>query len=394
MKIALIRSAVHRHGGAERYVWHLAEEMDRRGHEVHIIARRCPELPSASIRFHAVRVSGLFSFQKVLAFARGVEKILEEERFDIVHACDRIHRCDVYQAEEGLHREWLRVSAPYLSPGARLIRSLDPLHRVLLRLEENLIGKGGARLVTAISRKGAEEIQRHFGPRETPIVYNGVDVEEFRPPTGAERAQARQRMHLAESDFAVLYVGTGFFRKGLRYLIEGFARTASPQNGKTLRLLVCGRGARGPYERLVRAHGLEARVRFVNDGPPMALLYRAADAFVFPTLYEPFGNVCLEAMASGLPCVFSSRSGGAELIRDGREGYILEDPTSADDIARLTSLCMDEEKTAAMGEAARALSLQYAWRANADATEKLYQKILGRKKAEAESASPDARIGR
>lgn len=381
MKIALIRSAVHRHGGAERYVWHLAEEMEGRGHEVHIIARRCPELPAPSVRFHAVRVSGLFSFQKVLSFARGVERILEEERFDIVHACERIHRCDIYQAEEGLHREWLRVSAAYLSPGARLVRSLDPLHRAHLRLEENLIGQGGARVVAAISRKGAQEIQRHFGRQEVPVVYNGVDVEEFRPPRGAERAQARRAMRLAEDDFAVLYVGTGFFRKGLRYLIEGFARMARPHNGKTPRLLVCGRGARGPYERLVRAHGLEARVRFVDDAPSMALLYRAADAFVFPTLYEPFGNVCLEAMASGLPCVLSSRSGGAELIRDGKEGYVLEDPTNAEDIARLTSLCMDEEKATAMGEAARALSLQYAWGANADATERLYRKILGSREA-------------
>ncbi len=376
VKIALIRSAVHRHGGVERYVWHLAEELDRRGHEVHLIVRRRPEPPSPSVRFHTVPVAGIFSFSKVLSFARGVKKVLEKEYFDIVHSCERIHRCDVYRAGEGLHREWLRVSSLYLSPWAQFIRNLDPLHNVLLKIEENLIRHGGARFVMANSRKGAEEIRKHFGTSRASVIYNGVDSAEFRPPRDSERKEMRGRIHLAESDFAVLYVGSGFFRKGLRYLIEGFAKMGSPQNGKKPYLLILGRGARGTYERLIRAHGLSGRVRFFGDEISAAQLYQAADVFVFPTLYDPFANVCLEALASGLPCVLSSRNGAAEIISDGKEGYILDDPTDTDDIARLASLCMDEEKAAAMGEAARALSLKFTWRANADETEKLYRKIL------------------
>ncbi len=376
MKIAMIRSAVHRRGGAERYVWHLSKEMDARGHEVHLIARRCPELPAPSIRFHPVRVSGLFSFSKVLSFARGVDEILENERFDVIHSCDRINGCDVYHADEGLHREWLRVSSPRLSPWARFVRSLDPLHKILLGLEENLMGRGGAKIVTAISRKGAEEVERHFGSRKIPVIYNSVDAREFRPPTASERAELRARIGLAESDFAALYVGTGFFRKGLRYLIEGLAGMKNPQGGRTPRLLIRGRGARGAYERLARARGLGGRVRFMDDEISTALLYRAADAFALPSLYEPFGSTYLEAMASGLPCVFSSRSGGAEIITDGKEGFVLDDPTDADEIARLLGLCMDEERAAAMGAAARALSLKFTWRANADATERLYREVL------------------
>lgn len=382
MKIALIRSSVHRQGGVERYVWHLSKEMDARGHEVHLIARRCPELPAPSIRFHPVRVSGLFSFSKVHSFARGVDEILKKQAFDVVHSCDRIYRCDIYRAGEGLHREWLRASAPHLFVWARILRRLDPLHAALLRMEERLIGGGGAGLVTANSRKGAGEIERHFGSRKVPVIYNGVDSEEFRPPKGSERAEIRKRIGLAENDFAALYVGTGFFRKGLRYLIEGLARMKSPRDGRTPRLLARGRGARGAYERLARAHGLGERFRFVvDDGISTALLYRAADAFVLPTLYDPFANVCLEALASGLPCVLSSRNGAAEIITDGKEGFVLADPTDADEIARLLGLCMDEEKAAAMGAAARALSLKFTWRANADATEKLYREILASKEA-------------
>jgi len=100
VKIALVRSAVHRQGGVERYVWLLARELAGRGHEVHLLARRCPELPHASVRFRPVEARGLFSFQKVLGFAAGVREILAQESFDVVHSCDRVFACDIYRAGE------------------------------------------------------------------------------------------------------------------------------------------------------------------------------------------------------------------------------------------------------------------------------------------------------
>ncbi|MBI2132978.1 MAG: glycosyltransferase family 4 protein [Candidatus Tectomicrobia bacterium] len=193
MKIALVRSAVHRHGGVERYVWLLARELAGRGHEVHLLARRCPELPHPSVRLRPIAARGFFSFKKVLSFARGVRDILEGESFDIVHSCDRVHSCDIYRAGEGVHREWLEVAARHLPPWSVLLRRLDPLHAALCRIERRLVAEGGARRVTAISRRGAEEIGRHFGRRDVPVIYNGVDPEEFTPPTEGEREAIRRR---------------------------------------------------------------------------------------------------------------------------------------------------------------------------------------------------------
>ncbi len=381
MKIALIRSAVHRGGGVERYVWLLARELDRRGHEVHLFARRCPELPAPGVRFHPIRVLAPFSFLKVLAFARGVREALAQERFDAVHSCDRIYGCDIYRAGEGLHREWLEVSERHMPAWRRLLRRLDPLHLVLCRLEARLIAGGGARRVTAISRRGAEEIRRHFGRDGVPVIYNGVDPEEFRPPEAGEREEARAEIGLPPGAFAVLYVGSGFFRKGLRHLIEAFAQLK--EEGRPLRLVVSGRGAEGAYRRLARARGAADRVLFLGTGVAPARLYRAADVFVFPSLYEPFGNVCLEALASGLPCVFSSRSGGAEIVADGENGLILQDPTDAAEMAGLIRRCMDPERAAALGRSGRALALRFGVAANADAVEALYREVAVERMSEA-----------
>ncbi len=384
MKVALIRSAVHRKGGVERYVWLLARELARRGHEVHIIARRMPELPHPAVRFHEVRVRGVFSFIKVLSFAARVREIVHRERFDIVHSCDRVDSCDIYRAGEGLHREWLEVSSRYMPKWQAMLKRMDPLHFFLLRIEARLMNEESARRVTAISRRGAEEIHRHFGRENVPVIYNGVDPEEFRPPEGSEKENARRELGLPEGAFAVLYLGSGFFRKGLRYLIEGFSLLAAA--GKSPLLLVAGRGNTGPYERLARALGVAERVRFCGSEIPASRLYHAADAFVFPTLYEPFGNVCLEALASGLPCVFSSKSGGAEIVEDGVSGLVLNEPTDADEIARLIRICMDEEKAASMARAARALALKFSVAANADHTERIYREVAAEKKREQSEA--------
>lgn len=382
MRVALIRSAVHRNGGVERYVWLLARELAERGHEVHIIARRMSELPHPLVQFHAVRVWGGFSFLKVLSFARRVAEILRRERFDIVHSCDRIFSCDIYRAGEGLHREWLVVSGRYMPRWKSIIKRLDPLHFLHHRIEGHLMKGGGARRVTAISRRGAEEIRRHFGLEDVPVIYNGVDPEEFRPPEGEEKERIRRELGISQTDFAVLYIGSGFFRKGLRYLIEGFARLGEDEGGRSPVLLVAGRGNKASYERQACSLGVAERVRFLGTAIPTPRLYWAGDVFVFPTLYEPFGNVCLEALASGLPCVFSSKCGGAEIVEDGESGLILEEPIDAAEIARLVRVCMDKAKAVTIGRAARSLALEFSVSSNADRTEAIYREVLQEKQSE------------
>lgn len=393
MKVALIRSAVHRKGGVERYVWLLARELARRGHEVHIIARRMPEPPHPAVRFHEVRVRGVFSFMKVLSFAARVRELVRRERFDIVHSCDRVDSCDIYRAGEGLHREWLEVSSRYMPKWRAMLKRMDPLHFFLLRIEARLMNEESVRRVTAISRRGAEEIRRHFGRENVSVIYNGVDSEEFRPPEGSEKETARRELGVPEGAFAVLFLGSGFFRKGLRYLIEGFSRLAAAESGKTPFLLVAGRGNTGPYQQLARSLGVAERVRFCGAEIPAPRLYHAADVFVFPTLYEPFGNVCLEALASGLPCVFSSKSGGAEIVEDGASGLILNEPTDADEIARLIRVCMDGEKVSSMARAARALALRFSVAANADHTEAVYREVAAEKKRDQGEAVAAAEQG-
>src|SRR5262245_16925202 len=81
--------------------------------------------------------------------------------------------------------------------------------------------------------------------------------------------------------------------------------------------------------------------------------YAGADLFVLPTLYDPFANTCLEAMACGLPILTTAVNGAAELIRDGTTGYVLDENASVASVADALQHLLPGERRHAMGEAAQ-----------------------------------------
>ncbi len=184
----------------------------------------------------------------------------------------------------------------------------------------------------------------------------------------------RKGLGISPEDFVVLFVGTGFFRKGLGPLIRALGLLK--RRGKEAKLLIAGRSAPRPYRRLARALGVEGWLLFAGGSRKVSKLYGASDAFVLPALYEPFGNVCLEALASGLPAVLSSRSGGAEVLTEGENGLIISDPTDPEEIARLVERVMERDFSRKLGEAGRRLAERFTIAANADATEALYREVL------------------
>lgn len=150
------------------------------------------------------------------------------------------------------------------------------------------------------------------------MAHNGVPA--FRPPPEA-RAQKRRELGLNESEYVLLFAGTGWERKGLRFAIEAV------RSKRGVTLLVAGRGEAGAFSP-------DGCVRFLGPAADMPALFAAADAFVLPTIYEPFSNACLEALAAGLPVITTKHNGFAEIIAPGIEGEVLADPA---DIAALAA---------------------------------------------------------
>jgi UDP-glucose:(heptosyl)LPS alpha-1,3-glucosyltransferase len=195
-----------------------------------------------------------------------------------------------------------------------------------------------------------DEIRRHFGVGEDKlkVIYNGVDLELFNPRLKSERARMRSRLKISNETMTYLFVGSGFERKGLPQLLRAMAAVGPAH------LIVVGEDKRrAAMQALCARLGLTERVHFVGGQTDVKPWYGAADCFVLPTLYDPFPNAALEAMASGLPVITTTQCGAAEFIKPGVNGAVCDagdEPALAVALKGLAGVAQAE----VMGVAARA----------------------------------------
>jgi UDP-glucose:(heptosyl)LPS alpha-1,3-glucosyltransferase len=363
MKVGLICRPFSFHGGVETATAGLLGALAREGHAVELIStERQPDVPGVPVR--RVRVLRHPSLLRLLSFALAAQREAARHGYDLVQSHERALHQDLYRAGEGCHRAYL--AAMGRRPGA------SPYHRLVCALERRIFQLRAARHVVAIARQGQEEMARLYGtaPADATVIYNGVDLERFHPDQRARhRAVARTALGIPEGTWTVLFVGSGFERKGLDPLLGALARLPDPAS----RLVVAGKGDVPRYQRLAARLGVAERVVWMGPVPEVERLYAAADAVALPARYEPFGNVHLEALAAGVPVLTSTHAGGAEVVRAGENGWVV-DTVAAEPIAQgLTAL--REAPAGGWATRARASVEGYTYAAQARAFTAVYRRL-------------------
>ena len=322
MKLALIRRHFAEAGGAELYLQRLLGALVQAGHEPHLFAEHWEPLP-AGVRWHHVAVAGSRATSP-RHFADAVEQALKTEEFDCVFSLERTLGQDVYRAGDGVHRVWLERRRRYAPWWKRPFVGTGAFHRTMLDLERHTLDPARTRHLIVNSAMVRQEIVTEFGfPAERiHLVRNGVEVARFQH---GQRTETRAQFGVGEGDFLLLFVGSGWERKGLRFLLR-FMEDQHRRGQSGLKLLVLGRGRRprsGP-----------PNVIFAGPRSRVEDAYAAADLFTFLPIYEPSANVVVEALAAGLPVVTSGFNGAAELLREGVNGTVLADPADTAALAR------------------------------------------------------------
>ena len=318
MKIGLVRRGYSPTGGAESYLHRLAEALEAAGHSCALFGDST--WPQAAWPAHRefFRVSG----NGPRRFADALAALEPRNRCDLLFSLERVWTCDCYRAGDGVHRAWLERRARAEPAWRSRLRRWNPKHRQLLALERALFSPGGASLVIANSQLVRSEIEAHYPAypeRQIDVVYNGLPAGVFHAATPGARRSARAALGLPAEEFVVLFAGSGWERKGLHHALAAVARLSAQISP---RLLVAGRGRPGPFLRAAPT-AAAARSRFLGPVRDMAACYAAADVFVLPTLYDPFSNACLEALASGLPVLTTDANGFAEVLTPGMDGDIV-----------------------------------------------------------------------
>jgi UDP-glucose:(heptosyl)LPS alpha-1,3-glucosyltransferase len=357
VRIGLARRGFSSTGGAENYLRRLASALEEAGHECVLFAS--PQWPRDRWPGGGlIPVAG----QSPRTFADRLAALQPHRHCDLLFSLERVWNCDCYRAGDGVHRAWLERRARAEPVWKPWLRQWNPKHRQLLALEEKMFAGSGAGRVIANSRLVREEIIQSYGyPAErVAVVYNGLPAPFFKPAGPDLRSRARAAFGLANGDFAILFAGTGWERKGLRYLLAAVAEL--PEAAHAV-LLVAGRGAAGPF---LRGLPVQARVRtrFLGPVSDMPACYAAADVFALPTLYDPFSNACLEALAAGLPVVTSRANGFSEIIENEREGHVLDVPEDIDALAAALLAWVDPVRRQDAGQCCAAKAAAFTMEAN------------------------------
>ena len=212
---------------------------------------------------------------------------------------------------------------------------------------------------------------RHVPGASVIVTPRAVDTERFRPDAESGR-RLRSELGAAGDDLVVLFVGRDWDLKGLDRAIEGMA-LARRRGAGSLRLWVAGGSDERGLRAMAEAAGIADRVEFLGLRSDVERLYRGADLFLMPTIYEHFSRASHEAAATEVPVIATEVGGITDLIASGAGVAVERDGESI--AAALTRLAADPGLRARLGARGREWSLRFTQEASTDRYLDLYDEL-------------------
>ena len=358
MRIALLaRRFDPEGGGTERDLILTAECLRRAGHQVSVYADQIRG-ETATLSVHRVGTVALPRTLGFIRFAIAAAPLARREGAELVMSFTRVTRADVLRSGGSAHVSYLRALAHWRGDATALRMRLTPYHRAQIIVERFGFTSPRLKAALAVSEFVRRDLLEQFRlpAAKVTTIYNGVDTQRFHPESGrAARNRIRTQWRIPADAMLVLFVGNGFARKGLGFLIDAVAKVKSAPY-----LMVVGKdGTASSFQRRSQRRGIAERVTFAGAQPGVVDFLNAGDVLALPALFEPFGNVALEAMACGRPALLSSQCGVAELLPDELRGYVVGNPADPAEIApKLEDLL---RKASELGPIARAAASRFTW---------------------------------
>jgi UDP-glucose:(heptosyl)LPS alpha-1,3-glucosyltransferase len=333
--MVLIRSTYSPFGGAERVAMSLLEGLLARDRRVVLLTLPGQNWPvdHPNLRVEAVGMQGVNRLVQAWSFNRGVGRYLSRHPAACILSLDKVSHFTHLHAGGGTHRSFLAIRNRYSGRLSAAFRRWSLFHRYTLHLEKMGFENPSLVKVRCNSRMVREDIVRNYGVAEEKLVviHSGIHWQKMQE-TFTRRGEVGEdlcRRHGIDPAWAsLLFLGSGFSRKGLDIAIRGLRALPDAAH-----LIVVGKGAPGPYLRLAGRLGVEGRIHFLG---PQSRGWRYASccrAVVLPSRYDPFGGASAEGHAMGLPVLVSDKTGYADRVDHGENGIVVASPM---DDARIT----------------------------------------------------------
>lgn len=395
MRIALAHKQLNRSGGTERDLYRTAEGLRDLGHEIHLFCGEYGVKPPPGTVAHRVPLAPLGRTARLWSFAVVAPKMIRRYHCDVVVSFGRMIYQDVLRSGGGSHKVFLEKMGQENGVSRRLWQRASIYHQSLLAMEKRQFQVGHYKTILAVSDNVKRELMSTYSVPQDKIavIYNGVDQERFHPSLREKfRDSVRRQWGIPSDASVVLFVGSGFRRKGLDRLFKVWS---SPRL-KGAYLLVVGDDAQRRRYRVWAEAEANGRVVFAGRREDVETYYGAADLVALPAVQEAFGNVVLEALACGHPVLVSKAVGASEVLRGMlADGIVNRPEDSAELEAKLVSM-LDQSRRPLCSEEARKLGEEYSWKNHFRKLETHLQEVAGQDDAWARLPAPSnaSRSGR
>ncbi len=372
MNLAIIKKNFDENGGgAERYAAAVAAGLSKRGHSIAVLSEKFVQPKTAEIRFVKVQRSVFRGFSRTSNFHRSVQKSLKNLDYDLSYALSRSFPTDIFRVSEQIHAVWAETG---LSPAERL----NPRHLELLSIEHQIFSPENTKALVCNSELTKKQIAERFKYPDEQIFHirNGVDRSKFYPAGQAEICEIRRKLNLEGGRAVLLFPAGNFKIKGISSIVRTI-RSLPPELRDEILVLAIGGDIDKSQLSLFEKNGLENLFRYDGRVKNMRDYYLASDLLFYPSVYEPFGNVCLEAAACGVPSLTTELNGSSELVDHGKSGFLVADAGRSDEMAKHISafISMDKDKKMDFSRAAYKASLPYDWDRHMDELEALFRRL-------------------
>jgi len=317
MQIAFCLFKYFPFGGLQRDLIKLSDECRRRGHRVrvYVVKWDAPEPEDIEVFVAPVRaLSGHVLYQR---YARWVANHLQQHPVDLLVGLNKMPNLDVYYAGDSCYEEKARTQRSF-------VYRLLPRYKHFSRFERAVFNRRSATQILTISDDQIPFFRKHY---QTPLdrfhpLPPGIDRDRVPPANVAEvRRDFRSEFDVASDEHLLLFLGSGFIKKGLdRALLAVHA--LPPEQFATTRLMVVGGDNAEYFRRMAARLGIAERVQFFSGRNDVPRFLFGADSLLLPAYDENAGMVILEAMIAGLPALITQNCGYAHYLADTHAGLV------------------------------------------------------------------------
>ena len=372
------------YGGLARHVQDLSEALVSQGHQIFVITQGDGKLPREEVvsgvkiyRSNPLQISAINFVEHILhlnflLLEKAINIIDQLGDFDLIHGHDWLVFWVCRVLKHALTKPLLYTI--HATEFGRNQGIYNEIQRYINDLEWYATFEAWRVIVCSNFMK--QEVKNLFQLPDDKVleIANGVNEENYQ----ADYSKAFRQNYASPDEQIILYVGRIVREKGIQVLIQSIPEIL--QRNPASKFVIAGKG---PYLDSLKAQadylGISNRVYFTGfiSDEERNKLYRCADLAVFPSLYEPFGIVALEAMATMTPVIVSAVGGLVEFVEDGENGLTVP-PNDPPRLAQAILQLLNKQNTARRlaNNGYRLVKEKYSWKQIARKTVKVYQEVL------------------